>query len=392
MIHSARVRSFLAFFLCLVVLSASFCVSASASNNYLFAFDIPEHSYEFDIGDFRFTYFNNTDSTPSTEYYTLGSNKYKLVTCNVPTNQIPSHNPIIGEYVQLESANVDFIRNLVPGDTIKYTGSLIVPRAFSEFAPDYFYVDAGFVMGDGSVSIVTIYSIKDFTSMINKFYQFTSNITIPDNSVSMSLIYRFGVNDGSKRSYCLGFQNSYLYLTGDTLNRVVEQGKLDDIIGNDESEESASGIKGVILWIKNLPEKISLKLREMFVPSEDSITSFKTKMQTLLSSRLGVLWEIPDFIVTTFKLIISFKPNETHKIDFPAFKFNMSKSGEFSQGTSSDGYNFDFWSKQTINFDFLDDYPYSILYTGYKMSVTCILLSALIALAVRKGNEILGGD
>lgn len=380
------------FFLCLVVLSASFCVNASASGNRLFAFDIPEHSYEFDIGDFRFTYFNNTDSTPSTEYFNLGFSMYKLVTCNVNTDELSSHNPIIGEYVQLESANVDFIRNLVPGDTIKYTGSLIIPRAFSEFAPDYFYVDAGFIMGDGSVSIVTIYSIKDFTPMINQFYQFTSNITIPDNSVSMSLIYRFGVNDGRNRSYCLGYQNSYLYLTGDTLNRVVVQGKLDDIIGNDESEESASGIKGVILWIKNLPEKISLKLKEMFVPSEDSITSFKTKMQILLSSRLGVLWEIPDFIVTSFKLILSFKPNETHKIDFPAFKFNMSNTGEFSQGSSVDGYNFDFWSKQTINFDFLDDYPYSILYTGYKMSVTCILLSALIALAVRKGNEILGGD
>lgn len=316
---------------------------------------------------------------------------YKLVSSNGPTDQLSSHNPIIGEYVQLESSNVDFIRNLVPGDTIKYTGSLFVPLAYSDYAPDYFYVDAGFVMGDGSVSIVTIYSIKDFTSMINKFYQFTANITIPDNSVSMSLIYRFGINEGRQRDYVLGYQNSYLYLSGDTLNRVVEQGKLDDIIGNNDSEESASGIKGVILWIKNLPEKISMKLKEMFVPSEDSITSFKSKMQTLLSSRLGVLWEIPDFIVTTFKSIINFTPNETHSIEFPAFNYNMSKSGEFTQGSKEDGFNFNFWSKQVITFSFLNDKPYSTLYSLYRVSVICMLLSALIALAVRKGNDILGG-
>ena len=348
-----------------------------------------------------------------------------MIQSHVNSDELDSHNPIIGDYVLLESANVDFIRDLAPGDTLKYTGSLFIPKTFISFAPDYFYVDAGFIYGDGSVSITTIYSMTDFSKLSNNFVQFVANITIPDNSVSMSLTYRFGINAGRQIGYVLGFQDSYLYLTGETLNRVVEQGKLDDIIGNDDSEESASGIKGVILWfkkltsnisdkfnelfgsdesedsasgikgiilwIKNLPEKISLKIKEIFVPSEDSISSFKTNIQTLLSSRLGILWEIPDFIVTTFKSIINFIPSETHSIEFPAFNYNMSKSGEFTQGTKEDGFNFNFWSKQTITFSFLNDKPYSTLYSLYRVSVICMLLSALIALAVRKGNDILGG-
>lgn len=407
MIHSARVRSFLAFFLCLVVLSASFCVSASAYADSVigYHFDVPEYNYKLDVERFNFSYIGssyNVSARPAIYGDSELTDSYLWV---INTYTDGDHKPVVGEYnpssVTLQSEYFDFFNKLAPGDTLKYDFSLFCPSAISTFLPDFFYVDIGFMSGDGNVTIKTVYTLtrqqlldsvfENGDTSKPKFSKFTANITLPDNSVAMSVMYRFGTNSDHNSDSAIGIQDSYLYLSGETLNRYIVNGKLDEVIGNDDSEDSASGIKGVILWIKNLPEKISLKLKEVFVPSEDSITSFKTKMQALLSSRLGVLWEIPDFIVTTFKSIIAFKPSETHKIDFPAFKYSMSKTGEFSQGTTADGYNFDFWSKQTITFDFLDDYPYSVLYTGYKMSVTCILLSALIALAVRKGNEILGG-
>lgn len=95
-----------------------------------------------------------------------------------------------------------------------------------------------------------------------------------------------------------------------------------------------NGIKSIGQAIVELPGKIVNGiiegLKSLFIPSEDDITEIKTNYETLLSERLGFVWQVGEWIVNFGQSVISaITSNEDYIFIFPGVTVNLPE-GEFT--------------------------------------------------------------
>lgn len=125
-----------------------------------------------------------------------------------------------------------------------------------------------------------------------------------------------------------------------------EAGLLAGIIDKLTSGFSALGEKlsSVVNGILELPEKlwnlISDGLKNLFVPSEESMTAYKDKWDELLASRFGAVYQVVNIITDSWGEIM--EAEETDTIEFPQATINLSGTpftfGGYSVKVVPDGF------------------------------------------------------
>lgn len=87
------------------------------------------------------------------------------------------------------------------------------------------------------------------------------------------------------------------------------------------------GITGVFNTLKELPSVlwnyIQNGLQRLFTPSEDFIVTFKDDMDSMLSDKLGAVYEVVDITFDSWDSIKTF--DETNTINFPSATINLGK-------------------------------------------------------------------
>lgn len=221
------------------------------------------------------------------------------------------------------------------GFTLKNTssGNIVSSSYFAD--PDLkaliFYYDGTmeYVELTGTAGRPSTLYIEDFTpqkDVIAIEYQFTSSV----------------VSTGSLR-YAIPFYTLGEYTGDNSFN----------LMATVQSEE-AGLLSGIIGWIKNifnsiadLPFKIwefiSNGLKSLFVPSEEFLTKFKDDMDTLLSQKLGAVYQVVHLLTEGWDKI---QANDTsNTIDFPEVTIPLPDNNEFKFGGQQvaivpDGFDF----------------------------------------------------
>lgn len=212
-------------------------------------------------------------------------------------------------------------------------------------------------------------------------------------------------------SYSDGKLRNYSYLPtainimpfGDTLQQLKDNQYHQDVIGSNVPGQE-SGIKGILQKIKDLPQLIADKLKDLFVPTDEQLSDFQTKMKALLADHFGALYQSSDIISMFFQKLKDFDPYQPdsaagYELKFKPHDFyiNVDSDDEiFSDSDNggekislipvgSDGY-------YHFSFAFLDSKPYKQIYTMYKAFVTVLFLIWGIYFCKRKYDSFLGGD
>lgn len=124
--------------------------------------------------------------------------------------------------------------------------------------------------------------------------------------------------------------NVSVYPVSISIEEVSEQGLLGGIIETLVSLPSAiaDNIKGffdnIVNAVVNLGTTILDGIKSLFVPSQNDITSMKSKWDTLLSNRFGALYEVFDIISDYSSNFIQAMPGNDNTITFPTTSLNFS--------------------------------------------------------------------
>lgn len=113
-----------------------------------------------------------------------------------------------------------------------------------------------------------------------------------------------------------------------------------NLIVDTESVE-AGLLSGIIGWIKNiydtivnLPSKIwefiSEGLKGLFVPSEEYLTQFKNDMDSMLSEKLGAIYQVVNILTESWDRIQA--NDNTNTIDFPEVTIPLPSDTDFTFG------------------------------------------------------------
>lgn len=198
--------------------------------------------------------------------------------------------------------------------------------------------------------------------------------------------------------------------------------KLDDIIGS----EDEGGIKGIFKEISELPSKFSsyisnlgdrigsfftqLKdnllqgIKDLFIPTEEQITEFKNKTDTLLSEHLGVLYQAPNILFDFIRMLSSFSPLRSDDLDdyyieYPSKSVFINVTNSFDNMFSLDdneGVEIILIPSNTendtykISFGWLGDEPFSTFYSIYKAVIIFISVIGFCYYCLRKYDKLMG--
>lgn len=113
------------------------------------------------------------------------------------------------------------------------------------------------------------------------------------------------------------------------------------------------GLGDILEWIKDiassiaeLPEKLWAKiengLKGLFVPSEESIASFKDRMLGLMNERLGAVYEVVDITLNSWDRVMEYA--DTHVIEIPLVTIPLGQEsftfGGYEVKVIPDGFEF----------------------------------------------------
>ena len=133
-----------------------------------------------------------------------------------------------------------------------------------------------------------------------------------------------------------------------TFNFSVDQATVEeDLLGGIQEEitsgfdriggwfsDLGAGISNVFNSIVELPAKIwgfiEDGLKSLFVPSEESMTAYQDKWDTLLESRLGAVYQVTNVLTESWDGVMA--ADQTNTIDFPAVSIPLPGGSSFSFG------------------------------------------------------------
>lgn len=154
-------------------------------------------------------------------------------------------------------------------------------------------------------------------------------------------------------------------------------------------ELEAKTDKSILQTLKELPSNIveffSEKLKALFIPSDTFFDDLSTEFQEFFKERFGVLYEVPDYLISVFETFVEFQPEEEeYKITFPDISFSFpDESGNFVEHTIIEEQEFNFG-------EILEISAIKILYTGYRSFVWLMFIFMLFNLIMRKYNQMVG--
>lgn len=174
---------------------------------------------------------------------------------------------------------------------------------------------------------------KDVQSFVIRVKASTRN-TSPSANAYAGITSYYGFHGDSTYQYIVDIQSE-------------EAGLLQGVINKLTSGFSALGDKlsSVVNGILELPQKlwnlISDGLKSLFVPSEESMTDYKNKWDTLLSERLGAVYQVVNITLESWDGIM--QADETDTIEFPQATVNFSGTpftfGGYSVKIVPDGFD-----------------------------------------------------
>ena len=104
--------------------------------------------------------------------------------------------------------------------------------------------------------------------------------------------------------------------------------------GVSDNAEQTGLLKGILNAITSLPGKIVSALidglKSLFIPSDADITELKTKYETLLSERLGFVWQAGEWLVSFGQSVLSaMQSTDEYVFTFPGLHLTLPE-GEFT--------------------------------------------------------------
>ena len=270
----------------------------------------------------------------------------------------------------------------------------------------------GTVSSDGSVNAIVELAVIDdsnFLTLAGKDY--VHSFTCPDYSAGDPCIFIFGSKTWSGAYYFL--DNSLMLIDNaeededNFLSKIFEwfQEKFDAIgdsfsnLGNklstgftnlgdriktffsDLGTSISNGLNSVKEGIQNKLEEVKTSLVELreglingikglFIPDDDFISGWKSRIELLLQEHLGIVWEAANFFTDLFSTVsdlLSDTENGSLEFTFPGVEFELL------------GHNFDLWEERVVDMSFLEtDSFWSFWYGLYKIILVIILCFALV--------------
>lgn len=146
-----------------------------------------------------------------------------------------------------------------------------------------------------------------------------------------------------------------------------------------------SKISDIFSKLAEIPSLIIDGIKSLFIPSEGFFDAFFQELDEYFTPKLGMVVEIPAFIIDILKKFIAFSPVEEYAISIPEIEsFYINENGDQVYYTIIES--------QTYKFDFLNEGAFGTLYEFYRGFVWCMFIFSLLNLLWRKSNKILGGD
>ena len=272
-------------------------------------------------------------------------------------------------------------------------------------------------------SLAPVYGFVSSKSLINNGYsELNCYVNVPVISEDLIVLFMSHKKNGNNFFYLPN--TCYLTPTGKTLTaykeyiqqqEIISQNQQqieqnseqisqnDVIIGSDE-EGKESGVKGLLKKLKELPQTIGEKLKELFVPTDEQLESFQTNMKSLLSEHLGAVYQSGEIITNIFKKLKDFSPYQSDKaadydvkIKAHDFYVNVEDESNIFSETDNGGSKFSLIPVGSdgyyhIDFSFLDAKPYKQLYSLYRACVTVLFILLAVNLFKRKYDSLMGGD
>lgn len=112
-------------------------------------------------------------------------------------------------------------------------------------------------------------------------------------------------------------------------------------------------------------------LTRLFVPDEESVTSWKDKLDKLLADHLGIIYDAVDFMVELIVTVRDVLINPTGDITFPGIEFDL-----------PGGQHVHLWDDIVVDFTFLESGFFKIFYNMYKLILNVICIFELIKYAL----------
>ena len=325
---------------------------------------------------------------------------------------------------------------------------------FNELQPIFAYYDAfeeSYKIGDNAYPSTWNINFRDkLGDDKNKAYLYTYGSYGQDSKVSLTFPVDYNQSDVAKALgwsnkififvYVNGFgrvndnkikiSNIALVPTGATVNLYSDEIYHDGVIGSDE-EGQESGLKGIVSLIKNLGTKISdgfsnllngiiEGIKSLFVPDAAFLEDYSNRFKTLLSARLGMIWEAITILDDIGRLVLDFQPfrsndNTGYYIRTDEFILYMSAEPPDGQsfiystistdytGTPADLSSYSEFAILPDNsrsgekpghyfrFDFLSKRPYKTIYDIYLLVANVIVVVTFLYYLKGKLFSILGG-
>lgn len=167
-------------------------------------------------------------------------------------------------------------------------------------------------------------------------------------------------------------------------------------------------LKSVLEYIKNLPsniansikgfftdlgdrisgffEKLVEDIKGLFIPSDGYFDTYQAEFQTYFKERFGLLYEIPELVISLFTKILNFNPQESgYMITFPAIEIPvLHEDGVWRTERLSGPKDF------TFSF-ILNTEPFNLFYDIYISIIWLIYILLLINLIKNKANSVFKG-
>lgn len=155
-------------------------------------------------------------------------------------------------------------------------------------------------------------------------------------------------------------------------------------IGQQLQQEQNETSKSIWETLKGIPEAIGEKIKSLFVPKDGFFDTYIQSFQDYFKDRFGILYEIPELVISILQKIINLNPKESdYEIAFPQVKLPILVNGEWSEKTIIDD--------TSVKFDFLENEAFSRLINYYHTILWLTFIFLLINLIIRKANSIFKG-
>lgn len=113
-------------------------------------------------------------------------------------------------------------------------------------------------------------------------------------------------------------------------------------------------------------------LTRLFVPDEESVTSWKDKLDKLLADHLGIIYDAVDFMGSLIAIVRDVLSNPSGDITFPGIDFDL-----------PGGQHVHLFDETVVDFTFLESGFFKVFYSMYKLMLNVICIFALTKYAMR---------